>query len=142
MRHITYITIILIFVLSSINLVSAQEYKIIVNSANPNTTFSKKEISEIFLKKKSKWSDNTAALPIDLSSGSPLRAVFSKDIHNKSVSQIRAFWQQSVFSGKASPPVELENDAAVINYIKTHKGAVGYISAKTNPADVKTITLK
>jgi ABC-type phosphate transport system substrate-binding protein len=138
-----YIIIIAVFLLTIGSASTfAQEYKIIVNSGNSIDALTKKELSDYFLKKKTTWTGNTSVLPIDLNSSSATRAVFSKEIHNKSISQVRAFWQQSVFSGKASPPTELENDIAVINYIKSHKDAIGYISSKSSPSGVKVINIK
>lgn len=131
----------IIFIASSIN-ASAQEFKVIVNNANTTSSLTKKQVSDFLLKKKTRWTDKTKVLPIDLSSKSAVRSVFTKQIHKKNVNQVRSFWQQSVFSGKASPPSEKTNDQAVINYVKTHKGAIGYISSKTKTTGVKVITIK
>jgi len=124
-----------------VNKAEAQDFKIIVNKANQVESLSKKEVSNIFLKQKIKWEDKTKIIPVDLSSKSQHREVFSSNIHNKSVNQVRAYWQQSVFAGKASPPLEKSDDAAVIEYVKANKGAIGYVSGLTNTGDVKTITI-
>ncbi len=120
---------------------NGQEYKIIVNSSNTVSSLSSKEVSNYFLKKKTKWSNGIKISPVDLSSNSVIRKNFSKNIHKKSIGQVRAFWQQSVFSGKASPPAEMKNDNAVINYVKTHKGAIGYVTKNANTDGVKIITM-
>ena len=119
----------------------AQSYQVIVNNANSTSSISKKDVSAYFLKKKTKWSDKTKVVPVDLSSKSAIRTSFSKEIHRKNTSQVRAFWQQSVFSGKATPPREMKTDAIAINYVKTHKGAIAYISASTKADGVKTVKI-
>ncbi len=86
--------------------------------------------------------DNVEVAPVDLSSKSSVREDFTKDIHGKTVAQIRAFWQQSVFSGKETPPREMENDDKVLEFVKANKGAIGYVSAGANTAGVKVITVK
>jgi ABC-type phosphate transport system substrate-binding protein len=130
------------FIIGSTIHTSAQGYMIITNHENSVDALTKKEISDFFLKKKTTFSNSLTILPVDLSSGSTIRIAFSEDIHNKTVTQVRAYWQQSVFSGKASPPTEMENDQAVINYVKTHKGAIGYIASKNASTSVKIINIK
>lgn len=136
------ILVVIIFIVSSITYISAQEFKVIVNSANPVSSLTQKQVSDYFLKKKTKWSDGTTVKPVDLSSKSSVRKSFSQKIHKKSTGQVRAYWQQLVFSGKASPPNEMKDDNAVISYIKTHKGAIGYISAGTKAEGVKKLVIK
>ena len=142
MKHIYKILLISFIFVCSITFVSAQEFQVVVNSKNAVKSLTKKQVSDYFLKKKTKWSDGTKIIPVDLSSKSKVRTSFSKKIHKKSTVQVRAYWQQSVFSGKASPPSEKTSDAVVINYVKTHKGAIGYISSKTKASGVKVLTVK
>lgn len=134
-----YLLIIIFSVFASS--VFAQGYKVIVNSANNKTSFTKKEVSDYFLKKKKRWTDKTSIIPVDLSSKSSVRAAFSKTVHKKSTSQVRAYWQQIVFSGRATPPREFANDKAVIAFVKANKGAIGYISSGTSSSGVKVITI-
>jgi len=122
--------------------IQAQSFQLIVNNANSASSISKSNASAFFLKKKTKWADGTKVAAIDLSSKSSVRANFSKAVHNKSTSQIRAFWQQSVFSGKATPLKELGSDAAVITFVKGNRGAIGYISSSTNTNGVKVLNIK
>ena len=138
MKKIIIISIVLYFSI----IIKAQEYKVIVNKANPVTQLTKKQVSNYFLKKQKKWPDKSNVIPVDLSSKSSVRASFSRDIHKKSTSQVRAFWQQSIFAGKATPPRELPDDAAVVSYIKKFKGAIGYISSKANTDGVKVIIIR
>lgn len=138
MKKLILISLILYFSF----VIEAQEYKVIVNKANPVTQLTKKQISNYFLKKYRKWPNKNNVIPVDLSSKSSIRAAFSKDIHKKSTAQVRAFWQQSIFAGKSTPPRELADDSAVISYVKKYKGAIGYVSLKANTNGVKVITIK
>jgi len=122
--------------------VQAQSFQLIVNNSNSISSISRTDASAYFLKKKKKWADNTKVTPVDLSSKSTVRTGFSKSVHKKSTSQVRAFWQQSVFAGKATPPREMKNDAAAISYVKANKGAIAYISSNTKATGVKVIAIK
>ncbi len=121
---------------------SQAQYKVIVNNANSTTTITKSQVSNYLLKKRTKWASGTSIAPVDLSSKSSVRKSFSKAVHRKTTAQVRAFWQQSVFSGKATPPREMKSDAEVVKFVKTNKGAIGYVSAGANTAGVKVISVK
>lgn len=120
---------------------TAQTYKVIVNNSNSVSSLSKKEVSDLFLKKTTKWSNGTTAVPVDLAPNSSIRNTFSTSIHGKAVSAIRNFWQQAAFSGAATAPPEKANDSDVIEFVKKNPGAIGYISSSTSADGVKTITI-
>lgn len=138
MKKILILAIALFFCGMAMN---AQSFKIIVNNANPNSSISKADASDLFLKKKAKWSNNAHVIPVDLNSKSSVRADFSQAVHKKSVSQVRAFWQQSVFAGKETPPREMKDDNAVIDFVKANEGAIGYVSSAAATSGVKVLTL-
>lgn len=116
-------------------------YVVIVHPGNPAKSVSKKKVSRILLKEISKWDSGQPAQPVDLDSKSPVRSVFSKDVHGRSVGSIKNYWQRQIFSGDGVPPPEVANDAAVIAYVKTHPGAIGYVSAGATLDGVKALDL-
>ena len=133
--------IILLIAIFAVTTLQAQ-YKVIVNRANSTTSLTKAEVSNYLLKKRTKWADGIAVTPIDLSSESSARKAFTKAIHKKTVAQVRAYWQQSVFSGKATPPREMANDAAVVAFVIANKGAIGYVSSSASLSGVKEIKVE
>lgn len=118
-----------------------QSYKVIVNNSNMVTSISKKDVSNMFLKKKSKWGNGNAIIPVDQKIGSSTRESFTTEIHNKKVASIRSYWQQAIFSGVATAPVEKDSDSEVIEYVKSTPGAIGYISSTTNAQGVKVVSI-
>lgn len=135
------IIITLLSVVVSNTYLTAQEYKVIVNQNNVITSLTKKDVLDYFLKNKKKWDDGKTVEPVDLISNSNTRALFSIEILNKNVTQIRAYWQQSVFAGKASPPVE-RSEKEVVEFVKSNPSAIGYVSKNTDTEGTKTITIK
>ncbi len=131
--------LVLMFLVSGI--ASAQSYKVIVNSSNSVSSLSKKEVSDLLLKKSTKWSNGTAAVPVDLTANSPIREALSSSIHGKGVAAIRNYWQQAAFSGAATAPPEKANDNEVIEFVKKNSGAIGYVSSDAATAGVKTISV-
>jgi ABC-type phosphate transport system substrate-binding protein len=140
-------TIIMRFLTLSIAVLLAQalvgqSYKVIVNTSNSTSSISKKDISDLFMKKKIKWDNGTAVMPVDLGASSKVRETFSQEIHGKSVGAIRSAWQQAAFSGTGSAPPEKTGDAEVIDYVKKNPGAIGYVTTSTKTEDVKVIDIK
>ena len=133
--------IILLIIVFAVATVQAQ-YKVIVNNSNTITSLTKAEASNYLLKKRTKWKSGVKVTPVDLSSKSSIRASFTKAVHRKTTAQVRAFWQQSVFSGKATPPREMKSNAEVVKFVKANKGGIGYVSAGASTAGVKVISVK
>jgi ABC-type phosphate transport system substrate-binding protein len=118
------------------------KYQIIVNKENSVTSLTKDQIKKIYTKKLTKWKNDEKIKPVDLQKSSEVRKNFSTAVLGKSVSAMRAFWQRQIFSGKGVPPPEKKTDAEVIEYVKSHSGAIGYVSASAGISDVKAISVK
>jgi ABC-type phosphate transport system substrate-binding protein len=139
MKKLVYI---IFFVLLSVMTANAQSFKVIVNNSNAVTSLTATQASQIFLKKTTKWDNGSKILPIDLSSQLEVRTDFTETIHGKSVNAIKSYWQQYVFSGKGTPPLEKKSDAEVLEFIKNNAGAIGYVSSDFAVPGVKVISIK
>lgn len=130
------------FLLFSGGLLKAQKvvsYKVIVNSSNSLSTIKKGDLSKFFLKKKQKWPDGKDVLCVDLAVDSSIRKKFSKQIHGRTVSAIKAYWQKQIFSGRGVPHLELDSEAKILKYIHAHPTAIGYVAA---PASLSKFKVK
>ncbi len=119
-------------------------FKVIVNASNPDAELTKEEISKLFLKKEKTWkSHKEAVLPVDQVNDSPVRETFSKVIHGRKVSSIKAYWQKQIFSGRGVPPEEKKSDEEVLQYVAENAGAIGYIleSAEIDSDEVKVLKI-
>jgi len=117
-------------------------FKVIVHPGVEITSISKTELKHIFLKKTTKSSDGQWIKPVDQKKSSTVRQAFTKAIHGRSVSAVKNYWQQRIFSGRGVPPIEKRSDAHVLSYVLSHPGAVGYVSAAAPSAGAKVITVK
>ena len=86
------------------NLPAQEGYKIIVNPDNPVTSVSGDFLRKAFLRKATEWTDGSAIRPVDLSAKTPVRTRFTKEVLKKTPSQLKSFWNQQIFSGKADLP--------------------------------------
>ena len=117
-------------------------FQVIVNSSNRVGSMSASDVSRLFLKRRTGWDDGTKVQPVDLPTASSTREAFSQRIHNKSTKAIYNYWQNMVFSGRASAPTEKRTDAEVIAFVRANSGAIGYISAGEDTSGVKVLELR
>jgi ABC-type phosphate transport system substrate-binding protein len=106
-------------------------YVLIVHPGSRPQALDRKFLAEVFLRRTTRWPDDTPILPVDLAPDTRARARFSQDVLARSVASVRSYWQQRIFSGQGLPPPELGDDDAVVSYVLSHPGAIGYVSSGT-----------
>lgn len=120
----------------------APQFQLIVHPSNPTASVDRRFVSEVFLKKRTRWSDDHAIRPVDLSPQSATRRRFSKDALKRSVEAVRSYWRRIVFSGRGVPPPELDADQDVVSYVRKHRGAIGYVSLGADVSGVKVVSIQ
>ena len=123
---------------------AAQEqsaFRVITHPDNPVTSLSKTQVSKILLKKVSKWETGQRVQAVDQGAKDSVRAVFTKEIHGRSLASIQRWWQRQVFSGKGVPPPQLAGDRAVVDYVKKTAGSIGYVSKDAAVDGVKVLNI-
>jgi ABC-type phosphate transport system substrate-binding protein len=106
----------------------AQDFAVIVNVSNPVSTLSKDEVAKLFLKKTVSWSSGQSASPVELPPTTKVREAFAREVLNKSVAQVRSYWQQQIFSGRDVPPPEKPTEDDVLAFVRANPNAIGYVS--------------
>ena len=117
-------------------------FLIIVHPSNAVTALDRDFVRDAFLKKVATWRSNETIRPVDLHRRLPLRARFTRDLLQKTPTQLRSYWNRLIFSGKGVPPPELASEEAVVSYVLANRGAVGYVSPGTNPRGARVVRLK
>lgn len=117
-------------------------YRLVVNAQNPVDSVERKFVADAFLKKITRWPDGEVIHPVDLRPESTARIHFSEEVIRRSVSAVKSYWQQLVFSGREVPPPELDSDADVIRYVQRFPGGIGYVSGMGSLDRVKTVAIK
>ena len=120
----------------------AQQYRVIVNAANPTSALSKEDLARVYLKKMGAWKNGNAVTVVDLGPKSSVRAEFSMAVLGRDVPTMKNYWQQSLFSGRGVPPIEQPSEAQVVAFVAANQGAIGYVSSDAQlPEGVKTISV-
>ena len=119
----------------------AASYKVIVNNSVSVSSLSKKAVSDLFLKKATKWESGAAVTPVDQLDSSNTREGFSKAVHGKTAAAVKRYWNQQIFSGRDVPPVEKKSDAEVLAFVRSTSGAIGYVSDAASAEGVRVVTV-
>lgn len=118
-------------------------FRVVAHSGVGAAEISREQATHIFLKKKTAWPNGPAASPVDQADDSPTRRDFSRAVLGKTMVAVKGYWQVQIFSGKATPPPERSSDVAVLSFVASTPGAIGYVSqGATLPEGVKEITVR
>jgi ABC-type phosphate transport system substrate-binding protein len=134
-----YLVLFLLAFTVSVSRADAPVLRVIVHPEVAATKVDRKFVTDAFLKKRTRWGDDQLIRPVDLGASSSVRRRFSDDILGRSIDAVRRYWNQQVFSGRGVPPPQVENEAAVVEYVLTHPGAIGYVTAGTDVRGAKIV---
>lgn len=118
------------------------DFLVVVNSANKTEAIDNRFLADVYLKRITLWDNNTVISPVDLLAESQVRKLFSDEILNRPVTAVRIYWQQLLFSGRGVPPPELKDDHEVIDFVASHKDAIGYVSKNADVHRLKIVQVK
>lgn len=80
-----------------------------------------------------------SAIPVNLSSGSPLRQLFLQTVMGQSEDQYVAYWLVRRYVGKGAPPLELNTVEEVVAHVAAMPGALGYVPTDKVPKGANVI---
>lgn len=122
-------------------LISFNTSAAIVVIGNPGSidTLSKSDVKKLFMGKKTKLPNGEKAKIIELANGEQGRIAFHEIATGRSESQLQSSWSRLVFTGKAEAPIQVANDAAVIEAILAEPNAIGYVEESSATGDVKVL---
>jgi ABC-type phosphate transport system substrate-binding protein len=115
------------------------DFKVVTHPTNSISSVSKKELTWLFLKRRTSWSNGVLARPIDQSPTSEVRISFTTEVMDRTVRQVESHWNAQVFSGKSAPPKIARSDQEVLELVRRTPGSVGYVSADADLEGVKVL---
>lgn len=80
-----------------------------------------------------------AVTPVNARPGSAARKKFLREVLNQDDERYIAYWTVRRYIGKGSPPRELPSAAAVVDFVKSTPGAVGYVESDAAVVGVNVI---
>lgn len=120
--------------LLTVQVAVAEELLIIANpSVGPIAPMTLRQISAIYLLRMISWPDGSHIIPVNRELGSRARERFTTLVLREDNATLVDYWNKMHFQGK-SPPVIQESEQAMLAFVRSVPGAVGYVSAST-PVD-------
>lgn len=80
-----------------------------------------------------------AVTAINASAGSALRSRFLQFFLHQDEDKYTAYWVVRRYIGKGAPPRELTGSAAIIDFVRSTPGAIGYVEESEIPSGVKVL---
>lgn len=128
----TFSLTIIAWLLLAVSSVARAEIVVVVNAESGVSELSRDQVVNIYMGRYSGLPSGITAFPVDLQ---PLKEDFYEKLVDQSLSELNSYWARLVFSGRASPPRQLPDAAAVLEVVSNNKGAVGYLDADDVKAD-------
>lgn len=114
--------------LSLLMSVNASAGVVIVNALAPELT--KNEIIDIYMGRSQTFSNGEKIELLQPLASLPVRKEFELKIVSRNSTQMKALWTKLVFSGAATPPVELSEED-IVKKVKAGSASIGYIADKS-----------
>ena len=121
---------------------NSMRFVVVTHPKNPANSASTAALTDLFLKRTTRWDNGEHVHPVDLKATSGVRKEFSERVLKRSVAAVRSYWQQRIFSGRALPPPEVDSEQAVVRYVSKHLGGIGYVGPETKLDGVKVIHVR
>ena len=110
---------------------------VVVSAGSKVSTLTNDELGKIFLGKQRSIGGSNI-VPADRKD-SAIREYFHKNVTGKSLEVLKKYWARKVFSGEDTPPVELESDNEVKEWLSKHPNGVSYMNEKNVDASVRIV---
>ncbi|MBR9912365.1 MAG: phosphate ABC transporter substrate-binding protein [Gammaproteobacteria bacterium] len=111
---------------------------VIIHPSNPDN-LQKADINQIFLGKRKSFPTGGDAIPVDLQEYSILREEFIKEVLRKNNQQLKSYWAQKLFSGKGTPPIQVEREEQIKKLVASNPALIGYIDTRLVDESVKVV---
>jgi len=116
----------------------SDEVVVIASPQVPDSSISIKKLADIYSMKKTLWSDGTPVSPVNREASSQLRERFTELVFNLSPQELAEYFDQLKFQGKLPPLVQTSNQA-VLGFVRSVPGAIGYVDGGYTTAGVKVL---
>lgn len=118
----------------------AADFALVVNKSNPLSSLSANDAKQMYLGKKTSWS-NGQTIVLYSQYDEKVTQAFVDVVVKKTVQQFQIYWKKALFTGTGTPPIELKNDVEVKKFIAADPRGIGYISRAALDDSVKEIKL-
>jgi hypothetical protein len=138
MKHVFSLICVLMY---AVHPTIASDVKVIANSSVGVSQISPEDLRRVFLVTKTSLADGSHVVPVLLNLSSAYKA-FLQEYIDKTPAGLENYYRSLAFTGKGTMPKMLKTEAAVLEYVKRTKGAIGFVSADAQTEGVKLLEVK
>lgn len=119
--------------------IAAQEIAVIVHPSNQQA-LADTDIKNLFTGRQKSFADGKPAIVLNLTAGDATQSAFNNKALGRSDAQLKAFWSKVMFTGKGSPPKEVDA-SEMLKLVAENPSTIGVIPAsEVTPAVRVAIT--
>jgi ABC-type phosphate transport system substrate-binding protein len=100
---------------------------VVITGPGEDRHLSREAVSQVFLRKQAYWDDGTRIQPVNLPADHAVRRAFSQVVLGHLPQELEDYWREMYFHGVV-PPHVLASEEAVILFVASTPGAIGYVS--------------
>ena len=104
-----------------------QSFAVIAANGTVDRLLSRETVSQIFTRKQNHWDSGLRIQPVNLPATHPLRRTFSQAVMGRLPEEMEDYWREMYFHG-VLPPHVLASEEAVILFVASSPGVIGYVS--------------
>ena len=117
----------------------AADWVLVANQKAGIAHLTKDDVTNIYLGRYRRLPSGATAEPIDQPADSQLKANFYRQLVNKDISEINAYWSRLVFSGKTRPPLVAASSEDAIQKVSGNQSALAYVEKSRVDARVMVV---
>lgn len=111
---------------------------VIASNKVPDDSITVEQLADIYSLRKAYWTNNIQVVPINREASSVEREKFSEAVFYLPPQEMGEYWNRLRFQGKLPPTIQT-SDQAVMSFVRSVPGAIGYINASHKPTGVKIL---
>jgi ABC-type phosphate transport system substrate-binding protein len=100
---------------------------VVVHAASLVRTLTSKQAVDIYMGRARSFPNGEPALPVDLPRDDAVRTSFYQLLVGMSPAQVNSYWSRLMFTGQTMPPHQVPSEAAVLDLVRRHPNAIGYL---------------
>lgn len=100
----------------------------VIVHADRTDTVTLETVAEIYLKKRTFWNNGRPIIPVNRDAASATRKLFTRLTFGDAARNLARYWNAQYILG-VLPPATFASDEAVVRFVASEPGAIGYVAA-------------
>lgn len=120
---------------------SEQKFQVISHPDTATDALSESELRLIFSMHKNYWPDGTLISLVAYENDDPLHIDFVRQVLRMQPHQLDRNWNRLIYTGRAAKPIKADTVEAMLEKVRSTKGAIGYIPTSDTSDYVQSIRI-